>query len=207
PSITAGSDQGLTYTYWKDAANTIPVSDPTAVNISGTYYITGTAAGGCSSQKSVKVVVKINKAIQPMRYPTVTTSPTTPVKLNARSLGTGVSYSWQPPVGLNFYNTKNPTFYYDRQTEYTITLTPSDGTCPTVDTVLVKILDIASVSSSLNIPQAWSPNGDGHNDKLYPLTTNMKELKFFRIYNRWGQLMFETRTIGQGWNGTLKGTL
>ena len=33
----------------------------------------------------------------------------------------------------------------------------------------------------------------------------MKELRSFRIYNRWGQLMFETRTLGQGWDGTFKG--
>jgi hypothetical protein len=33
----------------------------------------------------------------------------------------------------------------------------------------------------------------------------MKELKYFRVYNRWGQLMFETHTLGQGWDGTFNG--
>ena len=59
--------------------------------------------------------------------------------------------------------------------------------------------------SALHVPNAWSPNGDGHNDKLYPLTINMKELKYFRVYNRWGQLMFETSTLGIGWDGTFNG--
>jgi gliding motility-associated-like protein len=205
PAIIAGSDQGLTYTYWIDAANTIPVPDPKAVKISGTYYITGKTTGGCSLNKSVPVVVKINTAVSPMRYPTVTTSTNTPVNLSARDLGSGVSYLWQPPVGLNSYNIKNPTFNYNRETEYTVTLTPNDGSCPTVDTILVKIVDNNALRSSLSVPKAWSPNGDGHNDKLYPLTINMKELKSFRIYNRWGQLVFETKTLGQGWDGTYKG--
>jgi len=61
------------------------------------------------------------------------------------------------------------------------------------------------LNSSLNVPKAWSPNDDGHNDKLYPLTTNIKDLKYFRIYNRWGQLMFETKTLGQGWDGKFNG--
>src|SRR5438552_403010 len=101
PTITAGSDPGLTYSYWTDAANTIPVPDPKAVSISGTYYITGTAVGGCSSTKSVQVIVKVNKATPPMRYPTVTTRPNTPVQLSARDLNSSVTYLWQPPIGLN----------------------------------------------------------------------------------------------------------
>ena len=71
--------------------------------------------------------------------------------------------------------------------------------------MLVKIEESASLKSSLIVPNAWSPNGDGHNDKLYPLTINMKELKYFKVFNRWGQLMFETSTLGQGWDGTFNG--
>ena len=55
PDITAGSDAGLNYTYWTDAANTVPLPNPNAVGQSGTYYITGTATGGCSSTMSVQV--------------------------------------------------------------------------------------------------------------------------------------------------------
>src|SRR4030095_16507508 len=84
PAITAGSDPGLIYTYWADAANTISIPDPTAVSISGTYYITGTPTGGCSLNKSVQGIVQINRAIPSMRYPTVIAAPNTPVQLNAR---------------------------------------------------------------------------------------------------------------------------
>ena len=59
--------------------------------------------------------------------------------------------------------------------------------------------------TNILVPKAWSPNGDGHNDKLQPFTVNIKELKYFRIFNRWGQLVFETNSIGQGWDGIFKG--
>ena len=59
--------------------------------------------------------------------------------------------------------------------------------------------------SAVFVPKAWSPNGDGHNDKLFPLTENIKTLTFFRIFNRWGQLMFQTNVIGLGWDGNYNG--
>jgi gliding motility-associated-like protein len=204
--ITAGSDPALSYTYWSDAASTIPIADPHAVG-SGIYYITGTTTAGCSSTQSVEVIVTVNKAAPGIRYPTVTTAENTPVALNARDMGSNYSYSWFPPVGLNFPDSKNPTFNYNQQTQYTITLTPQGGGCPTIDTLLVtlKQLDLGC-KSKIDVPKAWSPNGDGHNDKLYPLTICIKELKYFRVFNRWGQLVFETSTIGHGWDGVFNGS-
>ena len=205
-AITAGSDQGLSYTYWADAASTIPVPDPKAVSESGIYYITATSAGGCASAASGQVVVNVNTPVAGIRYPNVAATSNTPVQLSARDLGINDTYTWQPPVGLNFYDVQKPTFNYNQQTEYTIAITPPNGKCPTIDTVLVVISDnIPILQSSLVVPTAWSPNGDGHNDKLYPLTINIKEFRYFRVYNRWGQLMFETNTIGQGWDGTFNG--
>src|SRR5678815_1181510 len=170
------------------------------------YYITASTAAGCSSTQSVEVVVTVNKAAPGMRYPTVTTQANSTTALNARDLGPGYSYAWFPPPGLNFTDIKSPTFNYNQQTQYTITLTPPDG-CPTVDTLLVTMRQQSQrCISKIEVPKAWSPNGDGHNDKLYPLTICIKELKYFRVFNRWGQLVFETRTIGQGWDGMFNGS-
>jgi gliding motility-associated-like protein len=207
PNITAGSDNGLNYTYWMDAANTVPLPNPNAVGQSGTYYITGTATGGCSSTSSVQVTVKVTKAPPGITYPSVSTAPNTSVQLSARELGFGYTYQWFPPVGINFDDIKNPTFNYNKPTQYTITLTPADGSCPTVDTLLVMVRpQDLGCKSKIDVPKAWSPNNDGHNDKLYPLTLCIKELKYFRVFDRWGQLMFETSTIGNGWDGLFKGS-
>jgi hypothetical protein len=61
------------------------------------------------------------------------------------------------------------------------------------------------IECDLFVPKAWSPNNDGHNDKLFPLRLNIRELRYFRIYNRWGQLVFETNQLGIGWDGYFKG--
>ena len=83
---------------------------------------------------------------------------------------------------------------------------PPDSTCPIVDTVRVVLKEIPPACLPvIDVPKAWSPNGDGHNDKLYPLTISIIELKYFRVFDRWGQLMFETNIIGQGWDGIFHG--
>ena len=134
----------------------------------------------------------------------LTTDTNTPTQLSARNIG--LSYAWSPPVGLSSAFIRDPIFNYDRQTEYIINITRDNG-CITVDTVLVKIIadQGAIVRSDIFVPKAWTPNNDGHNDKLFPLTVNIRELKYFRIFNRWGQLVFETNVIGFGWNGIFQG--
>jgi gliding motility-associated-like protein len=57
------------------------------------------------------------------------------------------------------------------------------------------------------VPRAWTPNGDGRNDVLKPYTLNIVEIRYFRVFNRWGQLMYETKELEKGWDGTYKGRL
>ena len=56
-AVTAGSTAGFTYTYFTDAAGTIVLATPNAVAASGTYYIKGTIAAGCSDIKPVVVTI------------------------------------------------------------------------------------------------------------------------------------------------------
>ena len=204
PEITAGSDPGLSFTYWNDINLTSPMSDPSRVSQSGTYYIQTSYVNECASNEPVSVVINIYEKIDGTRYPTQTTTPTDPLKLNARNIGN--QYSWYPGLGLDATSTPDPTFQYDRDIEYTITMKTSNN-CTVVDTVLVRVLDALPISSSILVPKAWTPNNDGHNDKLFPLIVNISELKSFRIFNRWGQLVFETKTLGDGWNGIYNGKL
>jgi gliding motility-associated-like protein len=55
------------------------------------------------------------------------------------------------------------------------------------------------------VPSAFSPNDDGLNDILKPIALGMKSIESFRIYNRWGQRLFNTSRIGAGWDGKLGG--
>jgi gliding motility-associated-like protein len=204
PAITAGSDVGLVLTYWMDPAATIPLVNPASVSVTGTYYVNALAPNGCSVTRPVAVNVLIFAYIGGVRYTTINAVMNSPTQLNARSLG--VSYSWSPPNGLSSSTIQNPFYNYDRQTEYRISITRDNG-CITIDTLLVKVIAAVPpvVKSDLFVPRAWSPNNDGHNDKLFPLTVDIKELKYFRVFNRWGQLVFETNSIGKGWDGIFNG--
>ena len=206
-NITAGSDPKLTFTYWLDAAATTPLANPNAVGIEGTYYIKAIAIDGCDFEKLREVSVVTVRGEKSVRYPTVTVAPNEPVQLTAREPGLVNSYIWYPAVGLNSYNRMDPTFRYDQNTEYTVRIESGNG-CPVVDTIMVVIRSgTQTCVSDIFVPKAWSPNNDGHNDKLYPMDVCIKELKYFRVFSRWGQLVFETNILGQGWDGVLHGQL
>jgi gliding motility-associated-like protein len=55
------------------------------------------------------------------------------------------------------------------------------------------------------VPTGFSPNGDGLNEILRPLALGMRSVDIFMVYNRWGQLMFRTTNIGEGWDGRYGG--
>ena len=57
------------------------------------------------------------------------------------------------------------------------------------------------------VPTVFTPNGDGVNDVLLPIVPGMKKFQCFKIYNRWGNLVFEGLKPDQGWNGTYRGAL
>jgi len=200
--VTAGSGAGLTFTYWLDANATIPFANPRAVAVPGTYYIKAQSAGGCFTIKPV--VVSIEQKINGIRYPTVTAMINSPLQLTARNQGAAYSYTWSPPTGLNFPNTRDPVFTNNTGLEYLIKITSPAG-CVTVDTLLVRMNGPVTNGPAVFVPKAWSPNNDGHNDYLFPFLVNITRIKYFRIYNRWGIKVFETNIIGKGWNGIYNG--
>ena len=56
------------------------------------------------------------------------------------------------------------------------------------------------------VPSGFSPNGDGKNDYLHVLNVGVATLQEFRVYNRWGEMVYQTSDINdRGWDGTLNG--
>ena len=71
----------------------------------------------------------------------------------------------------------------------------------TVDTQLVKVFK----EVKFYVPSGFTPNQDGLNDYLKPIAVGMKEFKYFRVYNRWGQLVFDLKEDPRGWDGMING--
>ena len=76
-----------------------------------------------------------------------------------------------------------------------------------VHTIQQRGSSTATTSGSLARLCYFAPNGDGRNDLLLPFPAKIRELKYFRVFNRWGQLMFETKELMKGWNGVFNGKL
>lgn len=57
------------------------------------------------------------------------------------------------------------------------------------------------------VPGVFTPNGDGTNDMVRPIISGTFTLQYFNIYNRWGNLLFTTNNVAQGWDGRFKGTM
>ncbi|MFN6389819.1 MAG: gliding motility-associated C-terminal domain-containing protein, partial [Bacteroidota bacterium] len=68
-------------------------------------------------------------------------------------------------------------------------------------------LDFLCSEDGIYVPNAFTPNGDGKNDVFRIRGYGVEYISIFRVYSRWGELMFETTDISQGWDGTYKGEL
>jgi gliding motility-associated-like protein len=86
---------------------------------------------------------------------------------------------------------------------YTITITDNNG-CSRADTISIQDLEI-DCEFFVYLPNVFTPNGDGNNDILFAYGKGIVSLSF-KIYNRWGNKVFETNEINQGWDGTHNGT-
>ena len=143
-------------------------------------------------------VILIDSPIAGIRYTPINTTKNTNTALHARPIAN--EYLWFPSLGLNSTAIVNPTFNYDDSMEYVIRLKNNAG-CFFYDTLEVRIFEV----SDFQVPSAFSPNGDGHNDKLDLFLIGIKELLHFYVFNRWGQLLFETTDPAQKWDGKFKG--
>jgi gliding motility-associated-like protein len=107
--------------------------------------------------------------------------------------GNCIAYTWFPNVGLTSLNTPNPVASPDANTRYFVTGTTKDG-CVTTDTV-----DVYRKETEMDIANAFSPGGLNHELKI--VIRGIATLKYFRIFNRWGEKVFESADINKGWDG------
>ena len=117
-----------------------------------------------------------------------------PEPLQARQFGNSVI--WTPPTNLNNRFSFTPIFNGITPQLYTIQIKTSTG-CLTVDTQLVK----THKKIDIYVPTGFTPNGNGVNDRLRPVLVGFSKVNYFRIYNRWGKLLFSMNSDQPGWDG------
>lgn len=169
-----------------------PVFDALA---SQTFTVTLTDNNGC--QKSDTLTVSISAPIVNLdELYEVCSDDTLMITLNQV---VGYSYLWSD----------NSTLHYIKvdSTQQVFVMVADSNNCREYDTARVIEKPVTSCNGGCGgqyVPNAFSPNGDGINDKLHVLGDNIILIEF-RVYSRYGQLVFNTNNITQSWDGTLNG--
>ncbi len=128
-----------------------------------------------------------------------------PLQLSAIVSDLGIyAYTWTPATGLSSTTIKDPIATLGAEIDYITYIVRATNPigCYAEDDIKVTVF---KTGPDIFMPSAFSPNGDGRNDFIYPICVGIKQLNFFRVYNRWGQLIFSTSVIGKGWDGRIGG--
>jgi gliding motility-associated-like protein len=177
-----------------------PIAGPTKTT---TYIATVRDTLGCPKSVSDSIVVIVAPPVQAYAGKDTVAIIGQPLQMMADG---GVKYVWSPESFLSNIFIADPIvtipgFGVD-SIRYTVRVSDEYG-CYADDNVLVRIY---KTGPEIFVPSAFTPNGDGRNDVLRPTTVGITRLNFFRVYNRYGQLVFNTTEIGKGWNGMFNGS-
>lgn len=191
-TLTAGG--GGTYSWSSGGTAQTEIVTP----VTTTTYTVTVSNGSCSDTAAITVVVNSGPTANAGQDTTINLGNS--VVLNGSGGGT---YSWSPTTDLDDPTAANPTASPTVTTTYVVTVTDVNG-CTSSDTVVVTVvLDCGDIF----IPNIFSPNGDNHNDKLKVYGSICIEEFHWSIYDRWGELVFESENPSDEWDGTYKGKM
>ncbi len=175
-----------------------PVATPTATSA---YIFTANGPAGCPKPVSDTVMVTVLPKINPQISNDTAVVVGQPLQLLAAG---GDSYQWLPSFALSASGVADPIAIYHEPSDgirYKVQVYNSAG-C--VDSAFV-IVKVFATLPTVFVPTGFTPNNDGLNDVLRPVVAGMKQLNYFQVFNRWGQLVFSTSRSGEGWDGKVNG--
>ena len=173
----------------------------------GTYTVTLTATDSltCNNTDDTSMVITVDSGpTASFTYSPTTAKENTPYVFTNTSVN-AVNYKWVFGDGDSLVTSSMlpVTHIYNASGPYNVCLIAynendcTDTACTTVTAIITPIVDV---------PNAFSPNGDGTNDVIYVLGFAINKMTW-RIFNRWGQLLFTSSSINNGWDGRFKGAL
>ena len=181
------------------------IANPT-VNVTAagiyTYWLNVVNAEGCRSLIADTVKITVLPKARIFAGNDTSIAVNQPLQLNAVDIDQlgFTNYTWTPSFGLSNPAIPNPVSVLSADQTYTVRATTANG-CKAIDDISIKVFALADIY----VPNAFTPNGDGNNDLLRPILIGMKELKYFAVYNRYGELVYKTSVQKAGWNGVYKG--
>lgn len=200
------NNPSINFTYqWSPASVIVGTSTGASVvvnpSVSQYVYVVASASNGCLVEDSIFVTVSSlgNTAVIGSANEYFVVSGIT---VNLTAQPDGYTYTWTPSDAVSNPTIQNPTALIEASTLFQVSV--SDGICTKSDTVYVQQIELACEEPFIYIPNAFTPNGDGNNDVLF-VRGPVIEKMLFRVFNRWGELVFESTSRSVGWDGTFKG--
>jgi gliding motility-associated-like protein len=199
-----GSTNGTTFSWapvnsLSSSSTLSPVASPlTTTN----YILTAVSpASGCPKNSKDTVRVTVLPKINAFAGNDTAIVVGQPLQFNGSG---GVRYQWIPATNLSNATIPNPVATYTGSFDsirYQL-LVYNEADCVDSAYITVKVF---RTNPQVFVPSAFTPNGDGINDIIRPIAVGVTQIQYFRVYNRWGQLIFSTTQNGQGWNGKING--
>lgn len=160
--------------------------------------VMATDTNGCTGVDSILITVQDTPRINMFFDTTVVVGEV--VVIEPRTTDQ-VTYQWFPPSELSCDNCPYPAFTADGSQTFSLLVKDIHGCFEKEYEFTINVDE----KYSLDVPDAFSPDGDGINDIIYARGWGIKEVKEFRIYNRWGQEVFYSDNIHRGWDGNFRG--
>lgn len=181
-----------------------PMAQP---SVTTRYRVIGYGSDACFTD-TTEVLLTVNPAPVLIPGPERVIPAGTDMPLHVQGSPDIIKWQWYPNQWLSCADCPEPTVTPKGNVTYNITATNQFG-CTAIALLPVKLI---CPGSTAFVPNSFSPNGDGQNDVFYIRGKGISRIKTFKIYNRWGQLIFErdncnTDDPACGWDGRFGGTL
>jgi gliding motility-associated-like protein len=167
-----------------------------------TYYLSVTDDKGCTSLRSDAVTITVTPppAVWIGNDTSILAGQPVPMEVADVNNSGFTDFSWTPVTGLDRPSVRNPVATPEQSVTYTVLASTPAG-CEGQASRAIKVYSVAGIF----VPNAFSPNGDGHNDLLRARPVGIREFKYFAVFNRWGQRVFYTADPAVGWDGGTAG--
>ncbi|MCX6315724.1 MAG: gliding motility-associated C-terminal domain-containing protein [Bacteroidetes bacterium] len=184
------------------------IANPVATPVKDITYTLSilSDANGCASLVTDNISIDVTPPVKVKTFPYDTVAyPGDRFQLLAiPSDPDATIFTWTPSTGLSNPNIHNPILTVGpigSDVTYQV-ITSTIAGCKGEGYVHVKVY----TGPDLYVPTGFTPNRDGKNDVFIPFPVGIKQLNYFRVYNRWGQLVYSTNALHTGWDGKLNGT-
>jgi gliding motility-associated-like protein len=197
-SVHLVASGGVTYNWTPASGISSPNSNDVMARPSATttYIVTGKTNEGCSDTAAALVTIMPKPTAHAGADRSIIKGSS--IQLNGTAEGDSLTYFWTPNYAITGMQSLNPTVSPLRDTTYVLHVTSTAGCGTAEDSVKITIYQ------QIQIPNAFSPNGDGVNDKWNVPGISMRPEAEVSVFDRYGRELFRRKNF-QGWDGTRNG--